>query len=92
MGQRLDMTLGPRQVGSPRVSTSAVTTPAVDYLNLSKMLATTIGTNMLQFSQAIAPQMAAGGNSGAKTALATRKGFNQDQIAKTTQGMLSAVI
>jgi hypothetical protein len=46
---------GPQQVGDPRVLSFAATTPAVDYLTLSKMLATTIGTNMLQLSQAIAP-------------------------------------
>jgi hypothetical protein len=78
----LDITLGPRQAGAPRALTLAATTPAVDYLTLSKMLATTIGTNMLQFSQATALLVAAGGNSGAKTALVTRKGFNQDQITK----------
>jgi hypothetical protein len=54
----------------------------MDYLALSKMLATTIGTNMMQFSQAVAPQGRAAGLKGNKTALSTRKGFDQDQIAK----------
>jgi hypothetical protein len=55
---------------------------AMHYLALSKMLATTIGSNMLQFSQAIAPQGGVAAATGGDTALATGKGFNQDQIAK----------
>jgi hypothetical protein len=54
----------------------------MDYLALSKMLATTIDTNMMQFSQAVAPKGAAAGLAGNETALSTGKGFNQDQIAK----------
>jgi hypothetical protein len=54
----------------------------MDYLALSKMLATTIGSNMLQFSQAIAPQGGVATATGGDTALATGKGFDQDQIAK----------
>jgi hypothetical protein len=81
-GHHLDITLGLWPAGSHQVPTSAATTPAVDYLALSKMLATTIGTNMLQFSQAIALQASAGGNSGTITVLATGKSFDQDQIAK----------
>jgi hypothetical protein len=46
------------------------------------MLAMIIGTNMMQFSQAVAPQGGAMGLMGNKTALSTRKGFDQDQIAK----------
>jgi hypothetical protein len=55
---------------------------AMDYLALSKMLATTIGSNMLQFSQAVAPQGGVAAATGGDTALATGKGFDQDQIAK----------
>ncbi len=78
----MDIMLGPWSAEVPQASTSAATTLAVDYLTLSKMLATMIGTNLLQFSQAIVLQVAAGGNSGAKTALATKKCFDQDGIAK----------
>ena len=46
------------------------------------MLSTTIGTNMLQFSQAVTPTGRAAGATGSETALATGKGFDQDQIAK----------
>jgi len=53
----------------------------MDFLELSKMLSTTIGTNMLQFSQAVTPTVGAAGATGSKTALATGKGFDQDQIA-----------
>ena len=44
--------------------------------------ATTIGSNMMQFSQAITPTGGGVGATGSETALATGKGFNQDQIAK----------
>ncbi len=37
---------------------------------------------MMQFSQAMAPQTLAVGSLGNKTALATGKGFNQEQIPK----------
>ena len=46
------------------------------------MLAMTIGTNMMQFNQAIAPQGGAAGLIGNKTALSTGNGLNQDQITK----------
>ncbi len=53
---RLDMTFGPRP--STSVGPAAGITgnqQAMDYLALSKMIATTIGSNMMQFSQAITP-------------------------------------
>ena len=37
---------------------------------------------MLHFSQAVTPTGGAAGATGSETALATRKGFDQDQIAK----------
>jgi len=46
------------------------------------MLSTTIGTNMLHFSQAVTPTGGAAGATGSETALATGKGFDQDQIVK----------
>jgi len=55
---------------------------AMDYLTLSKMITTTIGSNMMQFCQAITPTAGATGATEGETALATRKGFNQDQIMK----------
>ncbi len=42
----------------------------------------TIGANMMQFSQALTPVLTGGVTAGNDTALATGKGFNQDQIAK----------
>ena len=58
VGNRFDITFGPH----PSTSTSAALAAGipgnqqvVDYLALSKMLATTIGSNMMQFSQAITP-------------------------------------
>jgi hypothetical protein len=81
MGNRLDVSFGPWPLVAasvPQPVTTASKTVA-EYLALSKMLA----TNMLQFSQNIATQVGTvapigGGN----TALATGKGFDQDQIAK----------
>jgi hypothetical protein len=56
VGTRLDIAFGPR----PSMSagpTAGMTgnQPAMDFLALSKMLSTTIGTNMMQFSQAVIP-------------------------------------
>jgi hypothetical protein len=56
--------------------------PAMDFLVLSKMLSTTIGANMMQFSQTVTPTVGTAGTTGGDTALATGKGFVQDQIAK----------
>jgi hypothetical protein len=82
VGNCLDIYLGPCPVGAPHALAGLVGNSAMDYLALSKMLATTIGTNMMQFSQAVAPQGGVVGLAGNKTALSTGKGFKQDQIAK----------
>ncbi len=47
-----------------------------------KMLATTIGANMMRFSQALTPVLMGGVTAGNDTALAMGKVFDQDQIAK----------
>jgi hypothetical protein len=83
VGTRLDIAFGPRPATS--VAPAAGMTgnqPAMDFLALLKMLSTTIGTNMMQFSQAVTPTGGAAGTTGGDTALATGKGFDQDQIAK----------
>jgi hypothetical protein len=54
----------------------------MEYLALSKLLATTIGANMMQFSQAISPHGGVTIAGGTDIALASGKGFDQDQIAK----------
>ncbi len=80
VGTRLDITFGPRP--STSVGPAAGMTgnqPAMDCLALSKMFSTTIGTNMMLFSQAVTPTGGAVGATGGDTALATGKGFNQDQ-------------
>ncbi len=51
---------------------------AMDYLTLSRMLAITIGTTMMHFSQGVAPQWGETGLTGNKTALSIGKGFDQD--------------
>ena len=79
----LDITFIPRP--SKSVGPAAGITgnqQAMDYLALSKMLAKTIRSNMMQFSQVITPMGGGGGATGGKTALATGKEFDQDQIAK----------
>jgi hypothetical protein len=45
--QKLDTTLRPRPASGTHPMTTSASTPALDYLTLSKMLAITIGTNML---------------------------------------------
>ncbi len=83
MGTKLDITLGPQPSGvTPTTMAEAAGTQAIDYLALSKMLATTIGANMMQFSQAMTPVLMGAMTAGNDTALATGKGFDQDQIAK----------
>jgi len=83
VGIRLDIAFGPRPSTSLGPSAGLTSNqPAVDFLKLSQMLPMTIGTNMLQFSQAVTLTVGAAGATGSETALATRKGFDQDQIAK----------
>jgi len=80
---RLDNAFGP--CPSASVGPAAGMTgnqPAIDFLALSQMLSTTIGTNMMQFSQAVTPTGGAAGATDGDIALATGKDFNQDQIAK----------
>ncbi len=84
VGNKLDAMLGPRPTAVATRGTQGAPGPqqGMDYVALSKMLATTIGANMMNFSNAIAPQLSAASATGADTPLATGKGFDQDQIAK----------
>ena len=83
VGTRLDIAFGPRPLTSadPAAGMTGNKT-AMNFLALSKMFSTTIGTNMMQFSQAVTPRGGAAGSTGGETALATGKGFDQDQIGK----------
>jgi hypothetical protein len=83
VGSRLDTAFGsrPLMAAGPAVGRSG-NQPAMDFLALSRMLSTTIGTNMMQFSQAVTLAGGVAGATGGDTALATGKGFDQDQIAK----------
>jgi hypothetical protein len=48
VGTKLDITLGPRPSGATPITTVAAGgAQAMDYLDMSKMLATTIGANMM---------------------------------------------
>jgi hypothetical protein len=80
---KLDVTLGPRPSGAtPIMMAAAGCAQAMNYLAMSKMLATTIGANMMQFSQPLTPVLTGGVTAGNDTTLAPGKSFNQDQIAK----------
>ncbi len=69
VGTRLDIAFGTRPSTSLGPSASLTSNqPAM--------------ANMLQFSQAVTPTVGAAGTTGSETALATGKGFDQDQIAK----------
>ena len=65
--------------------------PAMDFLALSQMLSTTIGTNMMQFSQAVTPTVGAAGAMGGDTTLATGKGFDQDKLRSSRVHVVSAM-
>ncbi len=83
VGIKLDITLSLGPSGVTPTKMAALTgTQAFDYLAMLKMLATTMGANMMQFSQAMTPILTAAGMAGNDTALATGKGVDQDQIAK----------
>ncbi len=92
VGKRLDIALGPHPAaaatggvagGAGAAGVVGGNQQTLDYLALSKLLATAIGSNMMQFSQqAISLQGGGIGAGGTGTALATGKGFDQDQIGK----------
>jgi hypothetical protein len=83
VGTCLDIAFGPRPPTAAGPSAGLTSNqPAMDFLKLSQMLSTTIGTNKMQFSQAVTPTVGAAGATDSETALATGKGFDQDQIAK----------
>jgi hypothetical protein len=73
VGQQLDSNLGPRPAIA---SASQPGTPnqVTDYVNFSRILATTVGSSMLQFIQVVLPSAAAG----PATPLETGKSFNKD--------------
>jgi hypothetical protein len=53
VGTKLYITLGPQPSGAtPTTTAAAAGTQVFNYLTMLKMLATTIGANMMQFSQA----------------------------------------
>ena len=85
VGDRLDQSLGHchTATGNQAPPAPQAPTPITDYIQLSHLLATTVGQGMMHFTQAIAPYAQAGtGLSGTAGALKTGKGFDRDQIAK----------
>ncbi len=82
---KLDMALGPRPMKTPNVAAGSQP-PIQDYLHMLRLLASTVGQGIMQFSQAVATQATTGGTAalgqGATTPLEASKGFNRDQIAK----------
>jgi hypothetical protein len=91
VGNRLDIAMGPRPAGGGTggvaggagvAGVAGGNQQTMENLALSKIFSTTIGTNMMQFSQAISPHRGVTIAGGTDTALASSKGFDQDQIAK----------
>jgi hypothetical protein len=92
---KLDMALWPRP--SKTLPVAAGNQPQFqDYLQMSRLLVSTVGQGMMQFSQAVATPAATGGaaspGQGAITPLKASKGFDWDQIAKLKDacGIMSA--
>jgi hypothetical protein len=81
--QKLYAALGPRPL---QIHPQAATTPRppmTDYLQLSRLLAATVGQGMMQFIHALAPQAAPrAATLGHMASLKTGKGFDHNQIAK----------
>jgi hypothetical protein len=92
---KLDMALGPCPVKTPHVAAGSQP-PIQDYLQISRLLASTVGQGMMQFRQAVATQATTGGTAalsqGATTPLEASKGFDCNQIAKLKDacGVMSA--
>ncbi len=83
VGAKLDLALNPRLTKNPQVAT--VTQPPLqDYLQMSRLLVSTVGQGMMQFSQAVATQASSRGTAtlGPANPLETNKGFDRDQISK----------
>ncbi len=93
VGGKLDVALGPHPMKTPQVA-MANQPPMQDYLQMLRLLASTVGQGMMQFSQAVAMQATTGGTAtlGQATPLESSKGFDRDQIAKLKDecGMMSA--
>lgn len=99
MESKLDMALGKRpSTSSPTQGLQANQPQQVnDQLHMARLLASTVGQGMLQFTQAVAGQTTAGGTGGSlaqqgTTPLEMSKGFDKDQIAKLKDacGVMSA--
>ncbi len=86
------MTFGPR----PSTSASPVAgitgnQQAMDYLALSKMIATTIGSNMMQFSQAITPTGGEPEPRAVKQPLPPEKGSTKTRLRSSRMLVASAM-
>ena len=85
MESKLNMALGKRPAGNwPPTNVIAQQPPLHDHLHMARLLASTVGQGMMQFTQAVATQTTAGGAGtlGQGTPLEMSKGFDRDQIAK----------
>jgi hypothetical protein len=93
---KLDMALGKRPAKNwpPQIGT-APQPPVHHHLHMARLLASTVGQGMMQFTQAVATQSGAGGAGllgQGTTPLEMSKGFDRDQIAKLKDacGIVSA--
>jgi hypothetical protein len=83
VGQKLEAALGPRSLQIHPQATTIPQPPITDYLQLSRLLAATVGQGMMQFTHALAPQATPGAATLGRTAsIQMGKGFNCNQIAK----------
>jgi hypothetical protein len=77
--KKLDSNLGPRPTTASATQVGTTNnSQTTDYIHLSQILATTVGSSMLKFTQAVLLSA----STGTATPLETGKGFDKDQIAK----------
>jgi hypothetical protein len=85
VGSKLDVALGPRPAQNTQQGTAQHQPQILDYLQMSRLLASTVGQGMMNFTQAVAAQTNTSGTPGSgqgTTLLEANKGFDRDQIAK----------
>jgi hypothetical protein len=93
---KLDMALGKRPATNvPLQRAMAPQQPVHDHLHIARLLASTVGQGMMQFTQAVTTQASAGGTGtlGQGTnPLEMSKGFDRDQVVKLKDvcGVMSA--
>ena len=89
---RLDIAFGPRPPTAAGPSAGLTSNqPAMDFLKLSQMLSTTIGTNMMQFSQAVTPTGGQREPRAVKQHLPPGKGWTKIKLQSSRMHVVSAM-